>query len=246
MTDHPATYPPLDVLKPVADNVWIVDSGPFHVAGVIPVPVRMTVIRLGSGEMLLHSPTRWTELLQGDIEQLGPVAHLIVPNPFHWCFTREWKNHCPAARVWACEGTRKRWVYRLNGPPIHGELADVLPADWEGELDMVIIRGRVFREIAFFHRATRSAVLTDLVVNLDPDKVLRRHRHGVSAVGVMAPEGRAPVYARIAYRMNSREACAAARRVIAWNPERVIFSHGSWYQRDGAARLARSLSWLTG
>jgi hypothetical protein len=134
----------------------------------------------------------------------------------------------------------------MKGPQIHAELADVPPADWADELDMTIVRGRVFREIALFHRTTRTAVLTDLVVNLDPDKVLRRHRHGVSAVGASAPEGRAPVYARIAYRMNLREAGAAARRVIAWNPERVIFSHGSWYQRDGAARLACSLAWLTG
>jgi hypothetical protein len=27
--DHDGTYPPLDVLKPVAEGIWIVDSGPF-------------------------------------------------------------------------------------------------------------------------------------------------------------------------------------------------------------------------
>ena len=39
------TYPPLDVLKPVAKDLWIVDSGPQEAMG-LTLPVRMTVIRL--------------------------------------------------------------------------------------------------------------------------------------------------------------------------------------------------------
>lgn len=243
MTD--STYPPLDVLKPVADNIWIVDSGPFRVAGLIALPVRMTVIRLKSGSMLLHSPTRWSDLLQRDIETLGLVRHLVAPNPFHWNFVREWQKHRPEARVWAAQGTRERWIVRLRGPRIDGEIADTPVPDWADELDTIMIRGRVFREVAFFHRASRTAILTDLVANLDADKVPRWRRSGVSALGALAPEGTAPVYARMMYRMNRREAGAAARRLVALNPERVIFSHGRWYQRDGAARLARSLAWLT-
>ncbi len=42
MKPEDATYPPLDVAKPVAPGIWIVDSGPLSVMG-IPVPVRMTV-----------------------------------------------------------------------------------------------------------------------------------------------------------------------------------------------------------
>ena len=34
--------------------------------------------------------------------------------------------------------------------------------------------------------------------------------------------------------------------MLAWEPERVVFSHGSWYERDGAAELRRSLAWLLG
>ena len=49
------TYPPLDVPKPVTQNLWVVDSGPMRAMGVIPIPVRMTVVRLENGEVLLHS-----------------------------------------------------------------------------------------------------------------------------------------------------------------------------------------------
>ena len=54
------TYDPLGVLKPVAENIWIVD-GPeirFRYALLrIPFPTRMTVVRLPDGGLWLHSPT---------------------------------------------------------------------------------------------------------------------------------------------------------------------------------------------
>ena len=54
------TYPPLDVPKPVADGVWIVDSGPLRVFGLLGLPIRMTALQLSSGDMLMHSPTAST------------------------------------------------------------------------------------------------------------------------------------------------------------------------------------------
>ena len=31
-----------------------------------------------------------------------------------------------------------------------------------------------------------------------------------------------------------------------WRPERVVFSHGRWFDRDGAAALERAFRWLLG
>jgi len=240
------TYPPLNVLKPVAEGIWIVDSGPFRVAGIIPVPVRMTVVRLSGGAIWLHSPTQWSEALQRNLESLGPIRHLIVPNPFHWSFVRGWQSHCPAARVAAAEGTKSRWLVRQRGPGIDLEIGDAACPDWSDDFDQVIVRARfLFREVIFFHRASRTAILTDLVVNLDAQKVTTWQRPGVSAMGSLGPVGKAPVYARIAYKMNGMQAAAAAAHVIGLKPERVIFSHGQWFAGDGAARLAASLRWLT-
>ena len=71
-----ATYPPLDTLKPVADGLWIVDSGPMQVAGA-PLPVRMTVAKLTNGDVWLHSPTRFIRSLRDDagfsLAQIGQL-----------------------------------------------------------------------------------------------------------------------------------------------------------------------------
>jgi hypothetical protein len=45
-------------------------------------------------------------------------------------------------------------------------------------------------------------------------------------------------------RAKRSQAVAAVNRMIEWRPERVIFSHGRWFDRDGAAALRRSFDWL--
>ena len=65
------TYAPLDILKPIDDGIWIVDSGPLHAAGAVPLPVRMTVMQLEDGGIVLHSPTRYDPGLRQEIESLG-------------------------------------------------------------------------------------------------------------------------------------------------------------------------------
>ncbi len=32
--------------------------------------------------------------------------------------------------------------------------------------------------------------------------------------------------------------------MIAWDPARVVIAHGRWFERDGAAALARAFGWL--
>jgi hypothetical protein len=44
--------------------------------------------------------------------------------------------------------------------------------------------------------------------------------------------------------LNRSEVAQKAARLVAFDPERVIFAHGRWFERDGAAQLRRSLAWL--
>jgi hypothetical protein len=37
---------------------------------------------------------------------------------------------------------------------------------------------------------------------------------------------------------------AAVKRMIAWEPQRILIAHGRWYERDGAAELRRAFGWL--
>jgi Domain of unknown function (DUF4336) len=240
------TYPPLDVLKPVAENVWIVDSGPLRLMG-LSLPLRMTVIRLSSGGLWLHSPTRFDAALRDAMERLGPIRHLVAPTIAHWSFIEGWQRHCPEAITWAAPNLRRRPQVRKAGLRLDRDLDERAPEDWAGDIAQTIIPGGGgYREVAFFHHPTATLVLTDLIVNLEPAKLPPASRIFGRLTGALAPDGKAPAYLRLIVRLRRAEAAAAAARVTAWGPERVIFAHGRWFERDATSALKRSLRWLLG
>jgi Domain of unknown function (DUF4336) len=179
-------YPPLDTLKPVADNIWIVDSGP--IGGPMQVPIRMSIVRLASGTLWVHSPTRVTPDLKAGVDALGTVGHLIAPNSAHWMYLEGWQRAYPAARTWAAPGLRNRRAVRKSGVRLDRDLSSAPPEEWAGEIDQVIVPGGLgFREVAFLHRATRTAVLTDLIDNLEAAKLPVPTRILAGLVGALAP-----------------------------------------------------------
>lgn len=239
-----AGYPPLDVPKAVAPDVWIVDGAPIGALG-LPLPARMTVLRLGDGDLLLHSPIRYDDRLRHALEPLGRIRHLVAPNSAHWLFLRDWQRRCPDALTWAVPGLRGRRPVKKAGLRVDHDLGATPPADWAREVEQAIVPGGFgFAEVAFFHRASRTLVLTDLVLNLEPAKLPPLTRLPARLIGTTAPDGRAPVYLRWVIGMKREPAARAAARLLAWNPERVVFAHGRWFERDGAAALRRSLAWL--
>jgi hypothetical protein len=239
------TYPPLDTPKPVADDVWIVDSGPQAVMGFIQLPVRMTVIRLPSGDLWLHSPTRFTSALKGALDAIGPVRHLVAPNIAHWTHLKEWQGAYPGAVTSAAPELRERAAVKKEGLRLDRDLHDPSPPDWAGTIDQIVVPGAGgFREVAFFHNPTRTLLLTDLVVNLEAKKLPLPTRLFARANGMLAPNGKAPAYLRLMLRMRGAEAREAVSRVIGWEPERVVITHGRWFERDGAAAVRRGFGWL--
>jgi hypothetical protein len=236
-------YPPLDSLKPVADDIWIVDSGPLR-AYALSIPVRMTVVRLQGGELWLHSPTRYTLGLKEAISALGRISHLIAPSVAHWSFVKEWQQQCPQATAWAAPGLSERSLVKKSGVRFDAILGPP-PPEWAGELEQINVPGGFgVNEVAFFHRQSRTLILTDLVENFEPQKLSRTMRPLICLAGAMAPDGKAPLHYRFAINRKREQAAAAARGIIAWAPERVIFAHGRWFESEGTRRLRRSLRWL--
>ena len=113
---------------------------------------------------------------------------------------------------------------------------DALP--WTDEIDSIIVPGfGGFREVAFLHKASRTLILTDLMQSLEPDRVPRLTRLYARAVGTLYPRAMPPVYLRTALRLQGRPAARALAHLIDWRPERVIFAHGCWCEREGTAAL---------
>jgi hypothetical protein len=128
----------------------------------------------------------------------------------------------------------------------HGVLGPEPPPDWLGQIGHDTLQGAGFVEVAFFHRTTRTLVLTDTVQALEPARLPWAMGLLVRALGAAGPEGGTPHHVRLALSRHRDHNRDAVRRLLALDPARVVFAHGAWYAADGAARLRRAFAWLLG
>ena len=153
MLESRTVYPPLDVLKPVAPDIWIVDSGPLHAMG-LAIPVRMTVVRLKSGDLWLHSPTRYDEGLDSELHRIGTIRHLVAPNVAHWSFLKDWQARYPDVVTWAAPGLRQRSQVKKSGVALDHDLGPYAPEAWALDIEQAVVPGGFgVNEVAFFHRS---------------------------------------------------------------------------------------------
>ena len=242
------TYDPIGTLKPVGDAIWIAD-GPivhFHYLGVyLPFTTRMTLARLQDGALWVHSPIALTPGLRQEIDSLGPVRHLIAPNSFHYAFINAWRAAYPGALGY---GAPRVWERaRDNGVALHLDRTRGAAADpaWAAEIDQLVVSGPVMNQAVFLHRPSRTLILTDLIENFEPHRVRNpAYRLLIRLAGAMDPDGKAPKDMQFTFRSRRDELRAAVRTMISWKPQRVLFAHGRWYDRNGVMELERAFRWL--
>jgi hypothetical protein len=236
-----ATYPPLDTLKSVCDDVWIVD-GPLIRFGMpwpkMPFPTRMTAIRL-DGDLLLHSPTPLTPALKAEIDWIGRPRWILGPNRLHYWWIPDWHAAFPGADVWLAPRTEEQAAGRIDFDHSTLDRTDGYP--WDGAIATLPVAGSFMTEIVFFHHRSRTLVLVDLIENFELAKMDSLPlRWLMRLAGVAAPDGQMPRDMRLTYARQE----PSVERMIAWRPERVIFAHGQWFESDGAARLRHAFRWL--
>jgi len=239
-TDIATGYEPLDTLKPVADGLWLID-GPALICRGLPVPTRATVVRLQGGDLWVHSPTRLSAGLRAQIDALGPVGHLIAPNRWHHTHMPDWQETWPQAQSWAAPGVADHAAQRGHALAFDHVLnADEPEAPWTGEIDQLIVGASTAHcEAVFFHRASRTLILTDLIQAFETAKLPVWMRPIIWIAGIDDSDGSMPPGLRWRYRDKAALA-EDLERMIGWAPERVILAHGRWYERRGTAELERA------
>lgn len=240
------SYPPLNTLKRVAENVWIVD-GPLIRFGMpwlkMPFPTRMTVIRLAGGELFVHSPTPLVPELKAEIERTGRPSWIVGPNRLHYWWIPEWRAAFAAADVYLAPRTREQAGRRIEFATRALEGRTGYP--WDRAIATLPVVGAFMTEFVFFHRSSRTLILADLMENFEPAKLGGFLTRWLTRLGgVQDPSGGMPRDMRLTFLRRRPQLKAAVERMIGWNPERVILAHGRWYETRGAAELRRAFAWL--
>jgi len=238
-------YEPINQFKPQGAQIGIVD-GPFEyltVAGVtmpLPFTTRMTVVRLANGHLFLHSPIRFDPGLADQLRTLGDVRHLVSPNQFHYAHIAEWSKAFPEAVTWASPRVRRRARARRNDVHFQRDLAEEAAEDWRGDIDQALFPGGYFKEYIFFHRVSRTLILADTIFNLELDKIEQPWRTIAAVARMDYPRGQTFFGMRLPVLLQRRRSRAVMAKIRAWQPERVILSHGRCFDAD-ASEITRRL-----
>jgi hypothetical protein len=222
-------------LEPVAENIWVC-AVPHSFVG-LHVGTRMTVVRLSSGAVLLHSPVAITAELRAAIDAIGPVQHVVCPNLFHHLFAGEALSAWPIAKLHGPARLRqKRSDLRFDAV-----LSDTPDPDWQGDIIPVTIRGSLLGETVLFHVPSKTLITSDLVENFQshPHWLTRTYLKMNGMFGNITW----PPLMRIAY-LNRRAARASMDRILDLPFERIIIAHGDLITHNARESLRNGLKWL--
>src|SRR5262249_10112441 len=125
---------------------------------------RMTVVRLGDGSLLIHSPIALTPPLRQRIDAIGPVRHVLAPNLDHYLFVEPFRAAFPDAQSYAAPGVTEKlpsvgFDVRLSPPASIRAWEDVLEQRWFRSNESL-------QELVLFHRPSRTLIAADLAFNI--------------------------------------------------------------------------------
>ncbi len=227
-------------LQQIANHLWIHDGDTVNFLG-LPYSTRMTVIKLDEERLWIHSPTALTSALQAEIECLGNVCYLIAPNKLHHLFLSEWLLAYPKAESYAAPGLIKRRPDIAFDKELNAKTEPV----WQDAVEQTLVSGSpVMEEVVFFHKDSKTLILTDLIENFDPQVFTPWQRLVAKLTGILAPNGKTPVDWRLSFMFGKKRARTALKIMLSWQPENIIIAHGQCIFGNGTEFLRRSFEWL--
>ncbi|MDF1628413.1 MAG: DUF4336 domain-containing protein [Alcanivoracaceae bacterium] len=222
-------------LHPVAADLWVTTI-PHRFIG-LHLGTRMTVIRLSSGELVLHSPVPVSEALRQEIEAIGPVRHIICPNLFHHMYAADTCAAFPEAQLHGPEKLqRKRKDLKFDAV-----LSDVPHPAWRGQLLPLTVEGSMLHETLFYHPASKTLISCDLVENFSHCEHAPT-RWYLRAGGLLGKVGWHPLL-RMVY-LNRRRARQSIEQLFEWPFEKVIVAHGDVITENAREAVRGGLAWL--
>ena len=230
---------PIPMLEEFGPSIYTADGPTVSFHG-FPYPTRMAVARLSGGNVWVWSPIALTDQLATEVDAIGPVRHIVSPNKIHHLFLAEWAERWPGARLYAPPGlARRKPEIRFDA-----DLSDEPEPAWESDIDQVIFRGSfVMEEVVFFHRASRTAIICDLIQRFAQEEMSGWKGKLMQLNSLVGERGSTPREWRATF-VRRRRAHAALRQVLTWRPSQLLIAHGQCARTNATAIIRDALSWI--
>jgi hypothetical protein len=218
-------------LKSVAADVWMI-SYPLMMLGV-DLQRNVTILRLASGKLIIHSTAPFTPVDIAAIHKLGEPAWLLDVLLRHDTFSEQGAKAFPSARYLVPAG--------FDAAGIITEHLIPPPAAWEGEVEVLPVEGAPsFSEIVMFHRPSRTLIVGDLVFNFSGGNGLWTEFFlTIGSVGGKHDPGMSRPFKNAIE--DAQAFAGSVGRILEWDFDRLIVGHGKLIHTGAKERLRTAL-----
>lgn len=222
------------VIREVTADVWIF-SRPFTRARFIPFGGRSTAIKLTSGDVWVLASTPLTQDTKETIDKLGPVKWIMAGDAEHHLFLAEYKKAYENAKLVVVERLlKKKTDEGLDVAGAYGVDPPETEYGFESEIKAHYFPGFVNQDVAFYHVASKSLIVADLLFNLPGTEQYSKSKSSskVPIICKLNPSG--VVLKTLLFKLGKDK--DAMRRdikaVSEWDFSRIIMCHGDVIEED--------------
>jgi hypothetical protein len=225
------------MLTVIAPDLWHLPYN-FVVNGV-PISSRMTVVRLKSGGLWLHSPVPLSGADRQALEAEGKVEYAIAPNKAHHLFVPQTLAAFPEAKFFGAPGLREK---RPDLPSMT-ELTSRSGTAWSDDLDQLFFDGMPLgNETVWFHKSSKTLIVTDLCqwwqgelpFGAKAYAWLNGVRQGLAVPRIVRWMVKDPQAAR-----------RSAEKILQWPIERVVVAHNAIIERNAHQAVTDAFACFT-
>ncbi|MBD2527834.1 DUF4336 domain-containing protein [Nostoc sp. FACHB-133] len=231
------------MLKAIDTDLWVAEQ-PLKYFG-LEVGTRMTVIRLTIGKLMVISPIEMDDTTINELNQLGEVTYIVVPNLYHHLFVADFKLCYPRAKLWTVSGLeRKRPDLQINQIISNRSIHAIDGVEYllvQGFNTLGTSGCSPLNECVFFHVKSRTLIVTDTVFHFDDQcsPSIRLIAKLLGAYNQLRPS----LLEKFAT-LDKVKVKRSIQQLLTWNFERVIMAHGSIIEQDGKPQFKTGYEWF--
>ena len=239
-------------------------SVPFFRFGQIKIGGRGTLVKLQTGNVAVFSPVAFTPDVQTKLRSMGPVKYIVAPDIEHHIFVSPWAKEYPEAEVIGMEGLpeKREKDQATKGTKIHhvfsasNKLDMHISPEFDAEFAYEFFDSHANKELVFLHKPSRTLIEADLVFNLPATEQFSKTGQSASSgiltklfSSLMNTNGEMLWQKRFLwYAAGSKDRkgfAESARRIKAWDYDRLIPCHGDVVETGGKAIVDKATAWYT-
>jgi len=222
-------------IRQVNPQIWTFTQ-PFSRNGLIKIGLRGTVIKLRTNDLFVINPVSADqdgEAIKRKLDELGTVKWIACPDLKHHLFAKQYKDWYPNAQVIGMEGLPEK-KKDLHFDIVYGQNFNTQKWGFEDEIDSVYFSGFVNKDVAFFHRPTKTLIVADLLWNLPANEAFSKTDTSPKSglLSKFASDRMNPWsswhrgFLKFAGLGHQSEMRRDAQKVLDWDFERILMCHG--------------------